>query len=173
MKFKTFRAIVIGVGLAGLAGGIALCLSRAGRGPKSGETNAPASTQASAQANAAPPVLATGATGATDAVGTALRPMDREILAALAKAAPGAKLKDALRGKPYKVDLYRDDGSATVNRLKIDLDRDGTWDEKWDVEGVPPAAKVKRMTAKGPEAWEDAFRLDGERWAPKGGAGAR
>ena len=29
MKFKTFRAIVIGVGLAGLAGGIALCLSRA------------------------------------------------------------------------------------------------------------------------------------------------
>ena len=40
------------------------------------------------------------------------------------------KLKDVTKGKPYKVNVYQDAGNTTVNRVKIDLDRDDKWDEK-------------------------------------------
>lgn len=40
------------------------------------------------------------------------------------------KLKDVTTGRAFKVNVYQDAGESTVNRLKIDLDRDDKWDEK-------------------------------------------
>jgi len=46
--------------------------------------------------------------------------------------AAGPKVKDALgRGDPWKLNLYDDDGDGRWDRAKLDLDRDGSWDEKW------------------------------------------
>ncbi len=41
------------------------------------------------------------------------------------------KVKDAVSGESWKVNLYQDEGHATVNRAKVDIDRDDKWDEKW------------------------------------------
>lgn len=41
------------------------------------------------------------------------------------------KLKDVTKGESYKINVYQDAGQATANRLKIDLDRDDKWDQKW------------------------------------------
>ena len=53
-----------------------------------------------------------------------------------------SKLKDVTKGKPYKINVYQDDGNATANRLKIDLDRDDKWDEKWTFDGDGVSRKV-------------------------------
>ena len=53
------------------------------------------------------------------------------------------KIKDATKGQPYKVNLYQDDGHSTVNRAKVDLDRDDKWDEKWTIDG----ARISRQVA--------------------------
>lgn len=47
------------------------------------------------------------------------------------KSLPGKKAKDVAKGQPFKLNVYQDKGHHTVNRLKMDLDRDGKWDEKW------------------------------------------
>jgi hypothetical protein len=52
------------------------------------------------------------------------------------------KIKDATKGKPYKVNLYQDDGHRTVNRAKVDLDRDDKWDEKWTLDGESLSREV-------------------------------
>lgn len=41
------------------------------------------------------------------------------------------KVKDAHSAEPWKVNLYQDAGHSSVNRAKVDLDRDEWWDEKW------------------------------------------
>lgn len=56
---------------------------------------------------------------------------------------PGGKIKDATKGFGYKISAYQDPGKTECNRLKIDLDRDNKWDEKWTFEGND----VKRQVA--------------------------
>jgi hypothetical protein len=53
------------------------------------------------------------------------------VLAFLGKDLGTDKVKDAVSGESWKVNLYQDEGHATVNRAKVDLDRDESWDEKW------------------------------------------
>jgi len=69
-----------------------------------------------------------------EAMGDA-RPVDKELLLDWkGKAIPSSKLKDVSRGRPYKINVYKDTGHTTVNRAKVDLDRDDKWDEKWTFE---------------------------------------
>lgn len=70
------------------------------------------------------------------------RAVDREVMAYLGKSISGDKIKDATKGRPYKVNLYQDAGNATVNRAKIDLDRDEKFDEKWTFDGPNISRKV-------------------------------
>ncbi|MEC7987742.1 MAG: hypothetical protein VX278_21415 [Myxococcota bacterium] len=51
------------------------------------------------------------------------------------RALSSKKKKDVSSGKPFKINVYQDAGKSTVNRLKIDLDRDDKWDEKWTFSG--------------------------------------
>jgi hypothetical protein len=94
--------------------------------------------------------------------------MDREILARVAQGISGGKGKDAIKGRAWKVNLYQDDGHSSVNRLKIDLDRDEKWDEKWTFSAEGGVAAVKRQVAPNDdESYTDEYRLDGERWQRK------
>jgi hypothetical protein len=55
-----------------------------------------------------------------------------------------------------------------VNRLKVDLDRDEKWDEKWTFASDGGTDGVKRQVAPNDdEAYTEEYRLDGERWRRK------
>lgn len=91
--------------------------------------------------------------------------MDQEILALVRTGIGKDKLTDAFPKKPYKVNLYRDSGDARVSRLKVDLDRDGKWDEKWS---FGPEGRVKRQVAPADdESYTESYLLDGSGWKRK------
>ena len=75
-----------------------------------------------------------------------MRPLDTKIMALVQKGISGSKLKDAFPSDRAKVSLYRDAGHPDVNRIKVDLDRDDRWDEKWTIErDASGRDKIKRM----------------------------
>jgi len=176
MRYKTFRTLaIVGVALAGAAGLYGLS--------RRGGDSEPAASPSAAAVPASPPVAAAApAAGAAapavlvapaqaEAVSTssdALRPMDREILARAAQGISGDKAKDAVRGRPWKVNLYQDAGQSRVNRLKVDLDRDEKWDEKWTFTTDGGREIVKRQVAPNDdEAYTLELFLEGESWRPK------
>ncbi len=61
----------------------------------------------------------------------AARPYDEEVIAWSKRSISGDKMKDATKGKAYKINVYKDAGKTTVNRAKVDLDRDDKFDEKY------------------------------------------
>lgn len=166
MHFKTFRTLAIvgavGAGAAGIYG-----LSRLGGG--SAPEPSPAQVERPVRAVAQPAGPATaGDAAAGDASPDALRSMDREILARVAQGISGDKAKDAVRGRPWKVNIYQDAGQSRVNRLKIDLDRDEKWDEKWTFVSDGGQDVVKRQVAPNDdEAYTEEYLLEGERWQRK------
>lgn len=142
MKYKTFQTLVfVGLGLGALAtGGIIYAM------------------QSHEQAAVAQPPRALPAQ-------EPLRAMDRAILARVEQNIPGDKVKDAFQGEPYKVNLYRDAGNAAVNRLKIDLDRDELWDEKWTFDRTGAALVVRReVSARDNDRYDATYLLQGDHW---------
>jgi hypothetical protein len=171
MKFKTFRALAIsGVVLLGVGGSIAgysacnkgekeasaSATAKAAEGPKSAQAAAPDKTAAPA---------ATGAPTQAPASGN-LRPMDRKVLDRVAQGIASDKVKDAIKGESYKVNLYKEaDGKR---RVKIDLDRDDKWDEKWTFEDDSGQEKVKRQVAsKDDDNYDQEYRLEAGSWVVK------
>jgi hypothetical protein len=65
----------------------------------------------------------------------AARPYDAEVIAWRTKTAPKGKLKDADPGAAWKLDLYEDTGKPTINRAKVDANRNGKWDDKYTFDG--------------------------------------
>ncbi len=160
MRYKTFRALVI-LGLLGTAGGSFYAFQqyqaqserqeqalrrvnedlerfRQAQRQRTSSTAAPTPTTVAEPAAQAAPAATANPDTKLPAGFVAVRPMDVEILAAAAANISGDKVKDAIRGRSWKVNLFKDPGQAKVNRLKIDLDRDDKWDEKWswDPEGL-------------------------------------
>ena len=171
MRYKTFKTLAI-VGVVGAGGAGLYGLSRSGGDSAPTpipHATAPApqpATAASPEGDSAPamPLVAGEAAESADA----FRPMDREILARVAQGISGDKVKDAFRGRPFKVNLYKDAGQSRVNRLKIDLDRDEKWDEKWTFASDGGRDVVKRQVAPNDdEAYTAEFLLAGENWRPK------
>ena len=166
MKFRTFRIVTtLGV-IAAAAVGIYECTHRssapvvkpkppvpaaptpAPAPPPTPTPPPPAPTQATPPPQPAPPVAAPGA----------LRPVDQEILARIKAGISGDKVTDAFKGRPYKVNLYKDAGKPGINRVKIDLDRDGKDDEKWDVDA---SGEIKRRVAPADdEKYTETYVLD-------------
>ncbi len=61
---------------------------------------------------------------------------DAVIIAAADKPVDGGKVKDAFRGRTkVKVNIYDDDGDRVADRVKVDRNRDDTWDESWTRKG--------------------------------------
>lgn len=76
-----------------------------------------------------------------------------------------AKIKDASKGSAWKINLYQDDGHASLNRAKVDLDRDDKWDEKWTFadDGVS-----KQVAPADDENYTETWTFDGARWQKEG-----
>ncbi len=180
MKYTTFRNLLLAGGACVVLGAGAYACSRGSSG--SSASGVPSSSATTATTATAPSTVGTGvvvvtppdptpgapATSAAPSSTTAgndLRPVDRDILAWRKTASIGGdKAKDVFPGKPYKVDAYKDEGKTGISRVKVDLDRDGKWDEKWDFDGD----KVKRKVAPADdENYQLELRLDGDHWRPK------
>jgi hypothetical protein len=94
-----------------------------------------------------------------------LRPVDKLVLEFLKKPASGEKVKDAFPRETFKVNIYRDSGNATWNRLKIDLDRDEKDDEKWDLVDGQPAKRHVSSADDG--KYDREYRWLAGRWQEK------
>lgn len=68
-------------------------------------------------------------------VDLAAREWDKDVIAWKGRSINSDKLKDAIKGKSYKVNLYKDAGSSTVDRAKIDINKNSKWDEKISFKG--------------------------------------
>lgn len=193
MKYKTFRGVLLAGGVIaalGACGGLGLwCRSIAKddsgrRGPVASQptpvivTSPPIQTSQApglAQGPVTPPAPnAPNASNATAPLsaserskGIPLRPMDLEILARAAGSISGDKVKDAIGGRSYKVNLYQDAGEARVNRLKIDLDRDDKWDEKWTLSPARDDIRRQVSVADDDKTYDEEYRLRGDMWLRK------
>lgn len=174
MKFATFRGLVIGggaiLGVGGLIGACALCVRDdpgSSRPPAAPTANAVATVPT--QAAPSPIRPSTGSGGATTPAPSGnLRPMDQAILQRIAQNIPGDKVKDAFPGQTYKVNLFKDAGESGVNRLKIDLDRDEKWDEKWTITNEGGRQEIKRQVAPADdESYTEDYRLRDGSWVKK------
>jgi len=77
----------------------------------------------------------------------------------------GTKNRDVTRGRPYRVDVYQDDGKQTATEARVDLDRDDRWDERWFFEGD----RVRRERAPKDDENYTVFEVwDGERFKREG-----
>jgi hypothetical protein len=73
-----------------------------------------------------------------------------------------AKIKDTTKGRPYKINIYSDDGTA-FNRAKVDLDRDDKWDEKWTFK--PDGSIEKQVSPADDDAtYPDTYVFEAGRW---------
>jgi hypothetical protein len=95
----------------------------------------------------------------------AARPYDAEVLAWSKKTISGDKQKDVSKRKPYKINVYRESGHATVNRAKVDLDRDDKWDEKYTFDGSTITLEVAPADD---EQYTKTYHWTGSAWLPEG-----
>jgi hypothetical protein len=157
MKYRTFRNLVVAGVLTSAAVGVVALVKRSETAPSPSAELARALPSAAAEPPPGAPAH-NRAIAALAAGADSLRDVDRDALALLARPV-GAKIKDATAGKPYKINLYSDDGRRW-NRLKVDLDRDQRWDESWTIK--PDGAIERRTPADGPAS---RYRLaNGSSW---------
>jgi hypothetical protein len=91
-----------------------------------------------------------------------LRTVDREVLDLIRRRKANTdKIKDALPGRNYKVNLYRDAGFNRWNRVKIDLNRNNRWDEKWTIKDN---VIIRQVSSRDDEVYDQKFVLTGNQW---------
>lgn len=172
MKYKTFRALLIAGGSVLAVSGCGLlswwCGSSVPRPVVQASPVAAPEPRPAALPAAAPTATAASPASAPLAAGeTPLRPMDREILARADQPISGDKVKDAIPGRSYKVNLYQDPGETRINRLKVDLDRDEKWDEKWTFSRGKDEVKRQVSPADDDTSYTEEYRLRGDVWVRK------
>ena len=126
MKYTTFRTIVIAVPVLLIGGILLLGEDMPSKLPVAGPSSGSSTSFDTSDRVPDPAVSVNSAVsaGLPVAANGNFRPMDDEIFAAANANIIGDKVKDAIPGRLWKVNLYKDAGSASVNRLKVDLDRD-------------------------------------------------
>ena len=167
MKFNNFRNTMILCAVSGLFGSLYYC----GKSVSSPESSIPAANDSkvpaapptptpatpipvappSSNPSAAAPPNKDSPAASGELAGkpghelVALRPLDEEVLHLLEQRPGGDKAKDATPNRPYKVNLYAEGGKYV--RAKVDLDRNGKWDEKWSVDDKNGERVVKRQVS--------------------------
>lgn len=182
MKYKTFRALVLCTGLLLIIGAGFLIMKLMDRGPQVSHPQERLPADAGPAGPAGPPGVqleppAQSAHGGSpsQAQGSASGAGDwtAKVLARVASGIGGKKAKDVFKSEAYKVSLYADGGDGQVNRLKVDLDRDGQWDEKWSFPTPGSAAECKRQVSSDDDGqtYDKEFRLTSAGvWQPQGGS---
>lgn len=155
MKLRTFLALAGSAGLL-VVGGVGLLWSQREPAPPvqvelTREVPVSPSRVEASRVEAEPIAVPTG-TG---------RPVDAEVLAFQGRDIGSDKLKDVTKGRPYKVNVYQDAGESSVNRAKIDLDRDDKWDEKID---FTPEGVKRQLAPNDDEVYSETTWLEGGSW---------
>ncbi|MEL6182046.1 MAG: hypothetical protein AAFS10_24005, partial [Myxococcota bacterium] len=148
VKFQDVRNVAIVIGVVGVLIALGAVMFINLDEPKKPSAALPSTPQTATPAKAAPKSSSDSNTGSkqvpkatqknTTDPKTAPAPLTddaRVIQRANTLTMPNTKLKDALRGHAWKVNLYEDTGDTQFDRAKIDQDRDDTWDEKWSFKG--------------------------------------
>jgi hypothetical protein len=141
MKLRNFGLIGVVVAIGAIGAGYFACKSSDSKKDdaalaKTEPAKAPAPTPPPTPTPTPPPTPAKTpptAESGTDDLGK--RPYDDEVVAWHTKPITGDHMKDVTKGKAYKLDLYKDAGSTNINRAKLDLNRNGKWDEKYTFKG--------------------------------------
>lgn len=172
MKFSTFRGLLIaGAGVLCLGTTVGACMMLGSCGsdkPTAEKTVAtaekPKTTTQTPTTNQPSP--APTPAGAGDG---SFRPMDKAIMDRVAQNISGDKVKDAFPGQTYKVNLFKDAGEPGVNRVKIDLDRDEKWDEKWTITREGGKEQVRRQVSlvDDDQTYAEEYRLREGSWVKK------
>lgn len=151
--FLLLAAVVVGAGIFGLT-----------RACKSHDDAIPPPTpQLAKPSQPAPPPLPspTPAPVPPSTSDLAARSYDQEVIAWSKRSISGDKMKDATKGKAYKLNLYKDAGQSTVNRAKLDLDRDDKFDEKYTFE----TSKITLQRAPNDdEQYTETYHWNGSGW---------
>lgn len=165
VKLKHFLA---GVAVLGIGGAGALAFFG---GALIGEVRedianrpAPAPAPAAAPAPVATPAPAPAPAPAPEPaleLGDTTRVFDAVVLSYQGKDLGTSKKKDVTKGKPYKVNVYQDDGYSTANRAKVDIDRDDQWDEKWTFD----TTVTRKVAPNDDENYTEVYLFDGKNWA--------
>ena len=171
MKYRTFRNLVLLGGATALAGLGATCVLLV-RSIPSGETaarTASSATYNSAGARGvtpAPGAPANGAVAPAAQDGSGQRREEQLILNFLARTpATTNKVQDAFPRERFKVNFYRDDAGPNWTRLKIDTDRDGKDDEKWELQNGQPIKR--RVATRDDEQYDREYRWRDSQWVEK------
>ncbi len=90
--------------------------------------------------------------------------IDAEILTYVGQDLGEPKKKDVSSGKPYKINVYQDEGHSTANRAKVDLDRD----DKWDIKVTFDEAISRKLSSQDDENYDVEEIWNGEGWARPG-----
>jgi hypothetical protein len=98
-------------------------------------------------------------------VGFPLRPMDMDIIAALRGGnIDRTNILDVFHDRPYRVRFAGDITTQQFRFVLVDLNRTGTWDEKWD---LSEPGQIKRTVMHDPGALnhvEVMYTLTHGRW---------
>jgi hypothetical protein len=97
------------------------------------------------------------------------RAYDAEVIAWSKKSISGDKVKDASKGKKYKINLYKDAGKQTVNRAKVDINRNDKFDEKYTFEEGKITLEVAPADD---EKYTKTYHWTGTGWMAEGTAAA-
>lgn len=170
MKYKTFRNFIFYpscfVSVAALFGACWACNNHTSREeikPASAPTASAPAKPGGKPANAPAPSssTSTAAQVATD------RRVDQLIFDYLTTHANATtdKVKDAFPRESFKVNIYHDEGNASWNRLKVDLDRDEQDDEKWTLENGMPAKR--QVSTRDDGTYDREYRWQGGKWVEK------
>ncbi len=89
------------------------------------------------------------------------RNWDQVVLMMVGKDLGTDKRKDVTQGRGYKVNLYQDAGEATMNRAKVDIDRDDLWDEKWTIRGEEISLQI---ASSDDEVYDLTWQWNGAAW---------
>ena len=187
MKFTTFRNLLLsGAVLVAVGGGFYLSRPRHAAPPAvipattpTDETKRPDPTPPSKpEPTATPRALvdppktdaergAAAPTSDQHGARVPLRAMDRELLQLVKQGGKPARVKDAFPKSPYKINLYLE-GDQLV-RAKIDLNRNGKWDEKWTFAQDKGESTVKRQVSPTDDdtSYTLTYKLAGEAWVQK------
>lgn len=157
MKLTTFLTVLVVGGVCGTAGFAAATFSMTRALPDAATLPAPAPAEAVATLPVATPDAAP-----PPAAPAGARELDTIVLGYIGRDIGTDKLKDVTRGKPFKVNVYQDAGSPTVNRLKVDLDRDDKWDEKYTFKD---GTVTRDLAPADDEVYTISYRWSGTHWA--------
>jgi hypothetical protein len=126
IKLRSFLAVIVGIGIGGVVWLVTQC--RKDEAPAK-----PPEVKIHEPKEPPPPTPTPTPTPASDKL--AMRAWDDQVLSYHGESISGDKIKDASKGKPYKINVYKDAGHKTVNRVKVDINRNDKFDEKITFDG--------------------------------------